>query len=149
MEEMRWMSYTPPYAITVGVPLIPLNQNSGGTCFWPGTHLKYMRAQDAAKERGYGFEAELGTVVIFDYRVVHCGTANNSNLIRPLLYYIYSCNWFRDAKNYDRQDPLLVTPAQVQNQPSEYRHLFDWVFDMKTRKSIKAGNASSENPDAD
>ncbi|MGI9325748.1 MAG: phytanoyl-CoA dioxygenase family protein, partial [Pseudomonadales bacterium] len=37
--DLSWIEKAPPYAVTLAVPLIALTKATGGTRFWPGTHL--------------------------------------------------------------------------------------------------------------
>jgi ectoine hydroxylase-related dioxygenase (phytanoyl-CoA dioxygenase family) len=50
--------------------------------------------------RGLTFNAAAGSAILFDYRILHRGLANTSSLNRPMLYFTYGRQWFRDATNY-------------------------------------------------
>jgi ectoine hydroxylase-related dioxygenase (phytanoyl-CoA dioxygenase family) len=123
--DLSWIEKAPPYAVTVGIPLIELSEKTGNTRFWPETHLNPVPAEELKPETGVDFNAEIGTAVLFDYRVAHGGVANTSYQIRPLLYNVYSPPWFRDSINYRKQDPLFLTKEQIRAMPKDYRRLFD------------------------
>jgi hypothetical protein len=44
-----------------------------------------------------------GSMLIFDYRVVHRGTANTGAEPRPVLYMVYSKPWWADRVNFSEQ----------------------------------------------
>lgn len=131
--EDDWLRHTPPYAISVGIPLVPITEENGCTVFWPGTHVRKVEPRDPNIGPGQRYTCELGTCVLFDYRIIHRGAANRSDQPRPLVYCVYSCDWFRDALNFRyEQDPLSITPVELQKVPKAHRHLFNWAFNVKS-----------------
>jgi ectoine hydroxylase-related dioxygenase (phytanoyl-CoA dioxygenase family) len=134
-----WLASTPPYAITMGTPLIPITTRTGNTRFWPGTHISTIRHDDPALGQGVDFTCSIGSCILFDYRVLHAGVANRSELVRPLLYTVYSRDWFRDSVNYDKHSSLEISAAQFTQIPDRYQHLFSWaVKDTDRRSSPRA-----------
>lgn len=129
-----WLANTPPYAITVATPLVPITELTGNTRFWPGTHLTSTKHDDPNLGTGVDFTCDLGDCILFDYRIIHAGIANKSDQIRPLLYNVYSRDWFRDSVNYDKHDPLVITSQQLMQIPECFHHLFSWAI----KDSIKA-----------
>jgi ectoine hydroxylase-related dioxygenase (phytanoyl-CoA dioxygenase family) len=118
----------PPYAITLGLPLVPITERTGCTRVWPGSHLRRTIKNDPNLGAGVEFVADLGTCYLFDYRVLHLGVANTSDIPRPLIYNIYARPWFRDTVNYSKQPPIDVTPEQVFDLPERYQRLFSWAL---------------------
>ena len=133
-SDMSWIGKAPPYAVTMGIPLIPMNPETGCTRFWSGSHLDPHYSLDNPID----LYADAGSCVLFDYRIAHCGLANTSQQIRPLLYNVYSRPWFRDSLNFHKHDPLVVSSELVSQIPEEHRHLVDWMLDAKTRGAINA-----------
>lgn len=125
------MKQAPPYCITVGIPLIPMTKETGHTRFWPGTHLNALDPKLHDIGQGVDYEADLGTVALFDYRIIHAGMANKSRHVRPLLYNIYSKPWFRDAVNFNKQPEMIISDKDYQKVPERYRALFDWFRPLK------------------
>ena len=41
-----------------------------------------------------------GSAILFDYRILHRGLRNDTDAPRPMLYYTYGRQWFRDSTNY-------------------------------------------------
>lgn len=123
----QWLRYPPPYAITVAIPLVPITELTGCTRIWPGTHTTTVRHDDPGLGDGEEFVCAIGSCILYDYRVLHAGAANRSDIIRPMLYCVYSRNWFRDAINYNKHKPLLVDEDEFLRVPKKYRHLFDWA----------------------
>lgn len=91
----------PVVAMTCAIPLIEMNQSHGTTALWPGSHRDEGRDPvDGADLAGEEPIVRTGSCVLWDYRLRHGGTANRSNLVRPLLYLTYCRPWFVDHKNY-------------------------------------------------
>ena len=59
-----------------------------------------------------------------DYRLLHCGAPNRSERVRPLLYLIYSRDWFSDAVNYRGQPNVIVSPEAFAAVPRALKPLF-------------------------
>lgn len=113
-----------PYAITMGLPLVPITDRNGGTRFWPGSHLSVETAQG----RGLDVRTQLGTCYLFDYRIKHHGIANRSDKPRMLLYNIYTQPWFRDTYNYSQQAPIRITEDQLEALPERDQRMFSWAL---------------------
>jgi len=104
-QEDGWKTQlTNAYAICLFLPLINLNENVGFTQFWPGSH----RSRDFL---GFGPVAEItqstfdgicnaGDGVWYDYRLIHRGMPNNSNVVRPVLQVIFKKKWYIEKANY-------------------------------------------------
>ena len=74
-----------------------LTEENGPTEYFPGTHVFGCSCDEAAKT---SFTVRAGSAILFDYRVLHRGLANESAESRPMLYFTYARSWFRDATNY-------------------------------------------------
>ena len=129
----------PPYAVTMGIPLVDLNEQTGNTRYWPGTHLSAVEPEDLPTNSGVDLYTQIGACILFDYRIIHAGVANKSSAVRPLLYNVYAQPWFRDSKNYRTLDALPVTKAQIQSVPASLQPLFDWVLSAKERAELADG----------
>jgi hypothetical protein len=116
----------PPYAITLVLPLVPLDEMTGSTRLWPGSHLVLdSHALDGAPADP---TVGLGDCYLMDYRLMHGGMPNRSDIVRPILYNVYYRPWFRDYQNYPLQSPLAMTETERRKVPQAYRGLFDWSF---------------------
>lgn len=80
----------PPSAVAVAMPLVDMNETSGMTAFWPGSHRQSQRDQESP---GIAADAPAGSLVFWDFRTFHNGLANKGDAARPLLY-ITSCRPF-------------------------------------------------------
>ena len=89
----------PAVAVTVGIPLLEMNQVHGTTALWPGSHR-------AEKEGAPPVEpvVKQGSIVLWDYRLLHGGTPNKGNAARPLIYMTYCRPWWIDCFNFS--DPF-------------------------------------------
>jgi len=112
----------PAFALTMVLPLVELNETNGTTRLWQGSH----RLADAEAERLEPVSpfVELGSCLLFDYRLRHGGTQNRSGQVRPVLYNVYQRAWFRDSRNFRKLPPLRISPKAFRQVPEAYRALF-------------------------
>ena len=101
----------PAHYINVFAPGTEFNPKVGGTAFVHGSHnleftTEYCGSRDDYKAC-FPFlvrpALDLGDVVLFDCRILHFGTANDtdSGIERVLLYTNTTMAWFSDPKNWD------------------------------------------------
>jgi len=126
-DEPELNRQVPPYAITVAMPLIDMNDVTGTTRMYDKTHLRSGFLDEAQRQHYVEPEISTGSVLLFDYRLQHCGTANRSNNVRPLVCGVYGKPWFRDAANYFRQEALIIPDEVYAQLPAKHRHLFEWT----------------------
>jgi ectoine hydroxylase-related dioxygenase (phytanoyl-CoA dioxygenase family) len=81
----------------VFVPLVDIDESTGGTEMKRGSHVRSKGGGEAARFEAYEHLESVthlvaaGTPVVMDYRVWHRGLANSSaDTIRPLLYFKYA-----------------------------------------------------------
>lgn len=86
----------PPFALTVAIPLVPVDASNGSTGFYLGSH--HHERQDG--EPDFVPELALGSALVWDYRVRHRGEANPSAHPRPVLFAVYCRSWWQDTSNY-------------------------------------------------
>jgi ectoine hydroxylase-related dioxygenase (phytanoyl-CoA dioxygenase family) len=91
----------PAAAITVGIPLLEMNEVHGTTALWLGSH----RDENRANEQGIEPVVREGSCVLWDFRLIHGGTPNRGALPRPLLYLTYCRPWFVDCKTFGKKNP--------------------------------------------
>ena len=128
-------AFFPPFALHVVVPLVDLNEETGTTALWEGSH----RVKSASDEGNWSQAGpdqlngailptpKVGDCYFMDYRLRHTGTPNHSEKPRPILYLIYSRRWFMDRRNYDIQMPLMITSSRYKEIPEEHLPLFEIV----------------------
>jgi tetratricopeptide (TPR) repeat protein len=122
--DTEWHHTLPSFAAQIIVPLIPLNQVSGTTRVYKGTHrTSTSTAEDGAHQDP---TVPLGGCLITDYRCAHRGLGNRGDVVRPILTLIYNRRWFRDFKNYGQQPPLRVSEAAYAAMSEDARQLVDW-----------------------
>lgn len=116
-EQPHLNEMLPPYAITVGVPLVDIDLLNGPTKIWAGSH----RTSDKKLVDSYPrhlLYGPMGSCYFWDYRTLHAGGSNHSDEMRPLLYMAYTRRWFKDFLNPDK---LIIDEEAI---PEEYRSLF-------------------------
>lgn len=113
----------PPYAVTAVVPLANLDDKTGGTSVWPGSHRKHPPLLERLR-RPVPLRPQLGSVYLMDYRLMHGGEPNVAQVPRPVLYLVYARPWFRDACNFNHHPALRADEALLERTPKGLRHLF-------------------------
>lgn len=129
---VRHVPLLPPFAITLVVPLVPLDSQNGTTRIFPGTHLlpsSIATSLDFDALPACEPHTLLGDCYLMDYRVFHQGLPNHSNQVRPIMYNIYTCPWYRDYRNFRRQKRLIISESELNNVPEKNRNLLNWVMD--------------------
>ena len=127
----------PPYAVTMVVPLVDIDEQTGTTAIWEGSHKKsddqnsedrFRLLSRLMQEPDYSMAARplprQGDVYLMDYRVIHGGLANRSQIDRPILYVVYSRPWFRDGFNFGKQPSVSISSKQLKKVPKKFRGLF-------------------------
>lgn len=115
----------PPHAIGLLIPLIPFNRQNGVTRLWPGSHRLPGGGTDYQHNTAFvDPELELGDCMLMDYRLMHRGNANNSNDVRPLLYFNYAAPWYFDGNNFVKQMHLQMPDAEFRKVPGQWQSLF-------------------------
>ena len=75
----------PAYAVNVIVPLVDIDEHHGTTRVWPGSHRVWAEGE-ARQLPSEDPVAPVGSCMLMDYRLLHGGTANHSEQVRPILY---------------------------------------------------------------
>jgi hypothetical protein len=115
----------PAPAVTVGIPLVEMNEFHGTTTLWLGSHRDDARV---IKEPGITPVVREGSCMLWDFRLFHAGTPNRSNVPRPLLYLTYCRPWFVDHLNFStktnpKQKPLLVSKNLLSSLSEQHQRL--------------------------
>lgn len=112
----------PTYAINMLIPLVDLNERSGGTQLWEGTHRL------VGDEMWEGDPAVVHTPaasgLILDYRVYHGGMPCKEDGNRPLLFLSYSLPWFKDTLAFESHAAVAVSEEELAAIGKEHRDLF-------------------------
>jgi len=124
-------SFFPPYSIHISIPLVDINEETGTTAVWEGSHRrklnenerKKMKSDEPLKEASLP-HPNAGDCLLMDFRLWHRGTPNLSKKPRTFLYMVYSRSWFNDAANYQKHRRLKITKKELLNVPEQHRGLF-------------------------
>jgi len=112
-HEASEVGTLPPHCLNIFLPLVPLNEENGGTEFCCGSTPLTSRGGDEivwqreAWKDEIGFTGDVlkvntpkGGVLAFDYRVLHRALEHKGTQLRPVLYWTYTRRWFSDAMNF-------------------------------------------------
>ncbi|MCB9640498.1 MAG: phytanoyl-CoA dioxygenase family protein [Myxococcales bacterium] len=129
--EDKFDLHIPCFAILMISPLIEMNDLHGTTAVWPGSHaVPRKEVQQLCKcELPV---VEVGDALLMDYRLWHAGTANRSEVSRPVLYSYYARQWFRDCVNYFQQNALEISRDELLKIPESLRYLFMYAHLKRT-----------------
>lgn len=110
-----------PYAITLMIPLVPLDAVNGATCFVKGSQLSSLEeAQTMPRQIP---TVALGSCYIMDYRLAHYGLANKSTNLRPVLSVVHQRQGFEDQVNFNQITPVNVPDTTRRNLAPEHLRL--------------------------
>jgi ectoine hydroxylase-related dioxygenase (phytanoyl-CoA dioxygenase family) len=125
-EDERLSQSLPPYAITLAIPLVPLDAMTGVTRIWPGTHRHQINWKNTQPDLmdSVSVLPEPGGCYLFDARLLHGGTANYTRSERPIIYLVYCRPWWRDSTNFYHQKPLIISPEVLKALPPELQPMF-------------------------
>src|SRR5262245_39795425 len=114
----------PAAAITVGIPLLEMNEVHGTTALWLGSHRE---ASNASKGEAIEPVVREGSCMLWDFRLKHGGTPNRSTLRRPLLYLTYCRPWFFEYRNYtginSKKKPLLARQSFLSGLSEQHKRM--------------------------
>lgn len=117
-----WHHSLPCFAAQIIIPLVPLNEMTGTTRFYKGSHRI-----DTANVAALGFQdpvVPVGSCLLNDYRCAHLGVGNRSQQVRPMLTLIFTRRWFHDYRNYAKQPPIRLSAQGYDQLPMELKPLF-------------------------
>lgn len=136
----------PSFAVTAVIPLVDLTQETGSTRVWKKSH-RQVRSQKEFPMSGSDVPyMSTGSCYLMDYQLVHGGTANVSNVVRPILYLIYYRSWFREVVNFEKQDRINIASAEYQKVPDRYKFLFSDLSVSKEDKVKVVDNRETVTP---
>ena len=86
----------PPFALAFAQPLVAMDETTGRTAFWCGSH----RVGTTAPEGPWDYAPELqpGSAVLWDFRVWHGGLANRSASPRPVIFTVLARDWWIEVE---------------------------------------------------
>lgn len=124
------LSRLPPYALALATPLCDVEEDTGPTVLWPGSHRDALRARipsEAAVRRRWPearMTGRLGFSYLYDYRLFHRGTPNLSREVRPLLMLVFVRPWYRDPNLHEVRSGLAIGPRELRRVPARHRERF-------------------------
>jgi ectoine hydroxylase-related dioxygenase (phytanoyl-CoA dioxygenase family) len=93
---------SPVHALCVFLPLVSLDENTGYTEFWAGSH-SYGKLLSKKGEQvlpgGTRGIVQRGSCILYDYRTIHRGMPNSSAKARPVCYFLYTRLGFEFVEN--------------------------------------------------
>jgi hypothetical protein len=131
----------PVYAVNVSVPLIDVDEMTGPTALWPGSHRWPEGAAPPAQ--GAALVPFLrGDAILIDYRTGHAGIPNRGGRMRPILYMVYARPWFFDDVNHPGRSPLAMSLADYEALPENLKPLLARVRGQALRALFLAEMAA-------
>ena len=119
-------AHVPRYRLfQVFFPLVDIPKDSIGTQFWAGSHLSrrerefwrwqgvssLLEADASAKASMSSPACPVGSIIIFDYRIIHRGLGNHGLIARPIGHALLSTGLASDRQSYGRFPSVWDTAA--------------------------------------
>ncbi|MBK9135400.1 MAG: phytanoyl-CoA dioxygenase family protein [Betaproteobacteria bacterium] len=124
-REKGWKLNVPCWSLQAIVPLVPMNEATGGTAIWKGTQRMGER-RSRRQTDVHVPQVPLGSVLLVDYKTAHAGRANRGDHVRPIVCLAYARPWFRDSINHRKQPPMRFQPGYVATAPKRVLDLVGW-----------------------
>ena len=105
----------PPFAVVVALPLADVTPDMGPTEMCPGKKLRFYHGW-RCNEHSLRLGSTAGTVVIFDYKTLHRGPANEGFHERPMVSMVFSKMFFLNTEAVVNRGHLArsdAAPASV------------------------------------
>lgn len=121
-EDKTIAAMLPPFALTISIPLVDVDEVNGSTEFLPGTH-RILQSPETAD--GSVWNAVLrGNCMIWDFRVRHRGQPNNSAEPRPMFYATACRAFWQDSTNFvpDARKLVIGRDARARIAADRHRH---------------------------
>lgn len=93
-EETNLDPLLPAVALSVAIPLVELDEVSGTTAFWRGSH----RRPYPGGPPDFAPQVPVGSALVWDFRVIHSGRGNRGDAPRPILFAVHSRDWWMEPK---------------------------------------------------
>jgi hypothetical protein len=128
----------PLFAVNVSVPLIDIDETTGPTGIWPGSHR--WTTNTPPREGMVSIPFQRGDCILMDYRTLHTGLPNGSSTVRPILYLVYTREWFFDDNNHRHRIPLDMPLADIEALPENLKLLMMRAYQQALRgKQLGSG----------
>lgn len=88
--EVNLEQMLPPFALACSMPLVRMDEVSGRTAFWRGSHRKGK----PSGPHDWAPVVDPGSALIWDFRTHHCGMANTGDAPRPTIFTVLSREWW-------------------------------------------------------
>ena len=140
--------HMPSQGLVMVLPTVDMTAENGPTEFMVGSHVylqsdrgqDYWTAHDFDPLEGMphaAIPAQRGSVVLFDVRIRHRGTANRSARRRSILYIGYMRGWYKDIVNFkDKHTAQWAT--QEQTQRKLFSRLDSGLYTKKLEQMLEA-----------
>lgn len=135
----------PTYALSVAVPLIDVDAQTGPTGIWLGSN-RWPASTTPGLEGMTVLPLQRTDCLLLDYRTLHAGLPNRSNLIRPVAYMVYSRTWFFDEVNHRMRPSLAMTLEQYEALPESVQALVPRTFSLHMRARFFSERSSEIDP---
>ncbi len=116
--------FGPSYALNVFIPLVDLNETTGTTRLWPGTHRKPVEIETVTDDESVDTNVPAGSALMFDYRLLHEGLANRSDASRPVLCLAFVRSWFLDVVHFRGLKRLNISRERLLQFDTAQQELF-------------------------
>jgi ectoine hydroxylase-related dioxygenase (phytanoyl-CoA dioxygenase family) len=141
--------HQPAQGIVMVLPTVDMTRTNGPTEFMVGSHVHYTEKFGGAAAdfwQKHDFEplvphaaipADIGTVVLFDVRIRHRGTANRSRKRRSIMYIGYMRGWYKDIVNF-KDKHTAAWAKEEQTHRKLFARLDSGLYTKKLEEMLEA-----------
>ena len=99
----------------------------------PGTH-RFTGGTEVINDRPSTVHTfERGDAILIDYRTLHGGQPNMSQIVRPILYMVYARSWFFDNVNHVHRSSLDMPMETFEALPENLKPLLLRAYTQQIR----------------
>jgi ectoine hydroxylase-related dioxygenase (phytanoyl-CoA dioxygenase family) len=100
-----------------------MDDSHGTTAIWPGSHR--WKEFDPSRIPLVP-QVPVGSCLLWDFRLFHSGTANKSEIGRPMICSTFARRWYEDPVNFIKGTlpRLIIEPEFLSSLSPETRRLF-------------------------
>lgn len=116
----------PAHAVGLMIPLIDMDSTTGTTRVWAGSQI------NPGREEYVDLQIKKGSCFLIDTRILHAGTPNISNALRPMIYITYSFPWYINYIDFRDIPCFKMSDAEINKWDDKTKNRF-------VRRNIQAG----------
>lgn len=125
----------PPHGLNSIIPLVDVPLERGPTEYWPGTHIRPDITPET-KIPSQQTAMKLGSIFVYDGRLMHRGSPNRSDAVRPAFYIDYQRPWYIERAGYETKPQIKLKAHMLAHMAPEHRKMFEWALHLNRSDTL-------------